>query len=208
MPIFVLDWRAGLEPKNQNDRQWQCPHWFGSIPAVQTKEITLHRSPHLPGLRIVSVDAIPANRGQSGDIRQRPGRDCEHFLRGLCARNLRLTASAKPGDTSGVHTGAQIREENEELTRSSRLTMTKTRCRRGSRMMDVERGTVPRVSQGNLVGECVLCFRVEFLGVRVDDGEVGRIFSRMRPSEISSQRRSHEFVALGGGWGRDGPGPP
>ena len=63
--------------------------------------------------------------------------------------------------------------------------------------MDVERATVPRVSQGNLVGECVLCFRVEFLGVRVDDGEVGRIFSRMRPSEISSQRRRHEFVALG-----------
>lgn len=64
-------------------------------------------------------------------------------------------------------------------------------------MMDVKRGTVPRVSHGNLVGECVLCLRVEFLGVRVDDGEVGRIFSRMRPSEIISQRRRHEFVALG-----------
>ena len=63
--------------------------------------------------------------------------------------------------------------------------------------MDVERGTVPRVSQWNLVGECVLCFQVEFLGVRIDNGEVGRIFSWTRPSEISSQRRSHEFVALG-----------
>ena len=67
--------------------------------------------------------------------------------------------------------------------------------------MEIKRGTDPRVSHGNLVGECVLCFRVEFLGVRVDDGEVGRIFSRMRPSEISSQRRSHEFVALGGAGG-------
>ena len=64
-------------------------------------------------------------------------------------------------------------------------------------MMGVVRGTVPRVSQGNLVGECVLRFCVEFFGVRVDDGEVGGIFSRTRPGEISSQRRSHEFVALG-----------
>ena len=64
-------------------------------------------------------------------------------------------------------------------------------------MMDVERGTVPRVSQGNLVEQCVLCLRVEFLGMRIDNGEVGRIISRTRPSEISSQRRSYEFVALG-----------
>src|SRR3990172_6219575 len=63
-------------------------------------------------------------------------------------------------------------------------------------MMDVVRGTVPRVSQGNLVGECVLRFCVEFLGVRVDHGEVRDIFSWTRPGEISSQRRSHEFVAI------------
>src|SRR3990167_10985132 len=64
-------------------------------------------------------------------------------------------------------------------------------------MMGVVRGTVPRVSQGNLIGESVLRFCVEFLGVRVDDSEVGGIFSRTRPGEISSQRRSHEFVAIG-----------
>src|SRR6266545_2427516 len=56
---------------------------------------------------------------------------------------------------------------------------------------------VPRVSQGNLIRKRVLCLCVQFLGVRVDDGEVGSIFSQTRPGEISSQRRSHEFVALG-----------
>src|SRR3972149_5667614 len=64
-------------------------------------------------------------------------------------------------------------------------------------MMGVVRGAVPRVSQGNLIGKCVLRFWVEFLGVRVDDSGVGGIFTRTRPGEISSQRRSHEFVAIG-----------
>src|SRR6267378_3817506 len=63
--------------------------------------------------------------------------------------------------------------------------------------MGVVRGIAPRVSQGNLIRKCVRCLCIQFLGVRVDDSEVGGIFSWTWPGEISSQRRSHEFVAFG-----------
>ena len=101
---------------------------------------------------------------------------------------------------TGIHRSADHRGErgvDEKLTRSWRLRRQRRAAGADRVMMGVVRGTVPRVSQGNLVGECVLCFCVEFLGVCVDDSEVGGIFSRTRPGEISSQRGSHEFVALG-----------
>jgi len=63
-------------------------------------------------------------------------------------------------------------------------------------MLGAERGTVPRASQRNLVRERVFCLRVQFLGVRVYDGEVRGILARARPGEIGAQGRSHQFVAL------------
>ena len=61
---------------------------------------------------------------------------------------------------------------------------------------ELVRDTVPRVSQGNLIGKRVLCLRVKSHGVRVDNHEVGRIFSRTRPGEIGPQSSRHQFVTL------------
>src|SRR5262245_26192682 len=63
-------------------------------------------------------------------------------------------------------------------------------------MTGAERGTALLVSQRNLVGEGVLCLGVQFIGVRVDDAEVGGVLAGARPSEIGPQRGSHQTIAL------------
>ena len=56
--------------------------------------------------------------------------------------------------------------------------------------------TVPRVSEGNLIGKRFLGLRVKFLRVRVDDSKVGSIFPRTQLGEMGPQSRSQEFAAL------------
>ena len=54
-------------------------------------------------------------------------------------------------------------------------------------MRDVEPGRSRRASQRDLIGECVLSFSVQFIGVGVDDEQITRILARPWPREVRAE---------------------